>query len=151
MSILSHLQVKIYGVNLSKMEGYMKKILMFLCSVLFIFLISTSVYGENTTTIICNYTNYANDDGFHKVKDKFVLTFVIDESKGVSYMIGNNGSTEVKMLLNSENGFSFIEITESGNVMTTTIDSLGNTCHSRSPIIKGKVIPSQYYGTYVTK
>jgi len=108
------------------------------------------VYGEDTITIICDYTNYASDDGFHKVKDKFVLTFVVDESKGVSYMIGNQGSTEVKML-NSEQGFTFIEITGVGNVMTTTLDFKGNTCHSRNSVVLGKLIPTQYYGTYTMK
>ena len=125
----------------------MRKILML---ILFNILISTNVFGE-TLTIICDYKNYASDDGFHKVKDKFSLTFIIDNSNGKSYMIGNMGSTEVSMLKSDEGGYTFIEITGMGNVMTTTIDNQNKTCHSRNPIISGKLVPTQYYGTYVIK
>lgn len=60
-------------------------------------------------------------------------------------MVGNQGSAEVKMLI-SELGFTFIEITGAGNVITTTIDSAGDSVHSRNTVIGGKLVPTQYYG-----
>ena len=133
------------------MQGarYMKKLSILIFIVLSLSSLSSVVHSE-TLTIVCDYKNYTSDDGFHKVKDKFILTFVLDKSNGKSYMIGNQGSTEVTILRSGE-GYTFIEITGSGNVMTTTIDSKLKTCHSRNSIILGKLIPTQYYGTAVIK
>ena len=98
-----------------------------------------------TSTYICNYTSYSNQQGNHKVKNKFELTFLLDNKTGKSYLLGNNGSSEVE-LFESTDRLAFMEITQSGNVMTTAIDSLLNSVHSRNLIIAGKIFPSQYYG-----
>jgi hypothetical protein len=116
---------------------------------LVIFSSALTAFAE-TSTFVCNYPKYSDDEGLHSVKDKFVLTFIVDSDKGNAYMVGNQGSTEVKMLL-SELGFTFIEITGVGNVMTTTIDSTNGAVHSRNTVIAGKLIPTQYYGKCVFK
>jgi hypothetical protein len=54
-------------------------------------------------------------------------------------------------MLRSEEGYTFIEITKAGNVMTTTIDAKLKTCHSRNTVILGELVPTQYYGTAVIK
>ena len=108
--------------------------------------------GE-TDTIICNYPTYSDQTGNHKVKKEFVLTFIIDTSSKKAYMPGNLGSTKVLLIPQQipNNGISFIEVTASGNVMTTAIDSKGNSIHSRNEIIDGKIVPTQYYGKCVFK
>lgn len=93
---------------------------------------------------------YASEDGVHKVKGVFALTIVIDTISGKAFMIGNQGSTKV-MMLNSGEGYTFIEITGSGSVMTTTIDAHLKFCHSRNTIIGDKLVPTQYYGSVTVK
>ena len=127
----------------------MKKLLLYAGFMSIIIFTSLNAYAE-TTTIICDYKKYAAEDGIHAVKDKFTLTFVVDKEKGVAYILGNQGSVKVTML-SSGTGLTFIEITTAGNVMTTTIDSQGNTVHSRNTVITGKLVPTQYYGKYETK
>ncbi len=103
-----------------------------------------------TTNYSCNYTSYSDKDGNHKVKNKFELNFLVDRATGKSYMLGNNGSSEVTAL-EAKDQISFIELTTSRNVMTTAIDGELNSVHSRNSVMFGKMIPSQYYGKCVVK
>ncbi|MCE9927550.1 MULTISPECIES: hypothetical protein [Aeromonas] len=104
----------------------------------------------DTTTYSCNYTSYSDQEGRHRVKERFELNFIIDKAAGKSYLLGNNGSSEVKML-ESDDQLAFLEVTTSGNVMTTAIDSKLNTVHSRNSVLFGEMIPSQYYGKCTVK
>ena len=67
------------------------------------------VYGE-TETIICNYATYSDENGNHKVTDKFVLTFIVDKTKKTAYSLGSQGSDEVALIPTAFGGFSFIEV-----------------------------------------
>jgi len=101
-----------------------------------------------TETIICQYPTYSNREGNHTNKEKFILTFIIDKENGKAYILGNVGSDEVLMVSKKTgDGFTFIEVTPAGNVMTTTVDSKGGTVHSRNTVIDGELVPGQYYGT----
>ena len=117
-------------------------------TILFLLLFPAIVLAE-TTTYSCSYTSYSDKKGNHKVKEKFKLNFIVD-SAGKSYMLGNNGSSEVKSL-KGENQIAFLEVTATGNIMTTAIDSNLKSVHSRNSIMFGKMIPSQYYGKCVIK
>lgn len=97
------------------------------------------------TTYLCEYNLYSDKDGHYKVKDKFALTFIIDRDSGKSYLLGNNGSTEVT-IMESGNRLAFLEVTATGNLMTTAIDSKLNSVHSRNTVMFGELLPSQYYG-----
>jgi hypothetical protein len=59
--------------------------------------------------------------------------------------MGNAGSSEVQ-IINGTHGISFLELTQTGNVMVTSITNAGDSVHSRNSIIFDKLIPSQYYG-----
>ena len=108
--------------------------------------IPTLVYGD-TETFICNYSTYSDANGNHKVTDKFVLTFIVDMTKKTAIMLGSQGTEEVTLIPSGVGeGISFIEITGAGNVMTTAIDSKGNSVHSRNTILDGGIVPTQYYG-----
>jgi hypothetical protein len=114
--------------------------------ILMLSFLPTLVYGE-ADTIICNYSSYSNENGNHKVKDRFVLTFIVDMTKKTAYMLGSQGTEEVTLIPSGVGeGVSFVEITGVGNVMTTAIDSKGNSVHSRNTIIHGEIVPTQYYG-----
>ena len=103
-----------------------------------------------TSTFICNYEQFASPDGLEKSKEKFVLTFIVDRDSNKAYVLGNNGSEEVKLLETSER-LVFIELTATGNIMTTTIDSKLQTVHSRHTVVFGELLPSQYYGNCIIK
>lgn len=103
-----------------------------------------------TTNYKCNYTSYSDKEGSHKVKEKFELNFIVDRAAEKGYMLGNAGSSEVKVL-ESKDRIAFIEVTASGNIMTTAIDSKFNSVHSRNTIMYGELLPSQYYGKCVVK
>jgi hypothetical protein len=120
----------------------MKRLFLLLTILVFLPLQS---FGE-TETCFCNYTTYSDESGSHDVKGKFTLTFIIDRMKGVAYIVGNQGSAEVMFLPSEMGGVTFIEITDTGNVMTTSIDSKNNSVHSRNTVINGEIVPTQYYG-----
>lgn len=65
-------------------------------------------------------------------------------------MLGNLGSVEV-LEVKSDGQISFIQQTDTGNIMTTTITSDMKSVHSRNSVMLGKLIPSQYYGECVEK
>ena len=102
---------------------------------------------SDTETIVCTYNTYSDQQGNHKVKDKFELTFILDNNNAKAYIVGNQGSDEVALIpMESGGGVSFIEVTPAGNVMTTAMDKTGASVHSRNTIIDGKIVPTQYYG-----
>jgi hypothetical protein len=107
------------------------------------------VYAE-TTAYLCSYTTYSDSEGNHKVDKKFELNFIVDNESGKSYLLGNNGSSEVEALKSGDQ-ISFLEVTGGGNLMTTAIDGKLGTVHSRNTIIFGEIVASQYYGKCVVK
>lgn len=106
--------------------------------------------NADTLTFVCDYKNYSNEKGAHKAEADFRLTFVVDGEAKKSYLVGNNGSSEVTLIKNAD-GVSFLEVTDVGNVMVTTIADNMKTVHSRNGIISGDLIPSQYYGSCALK
>lgn len=101
--------------------------------------------ADQTETLVCNYQKYATSEGMQSVKKPFVLTFIVDSKSNAAYSVGNNGSSKVQAVPGG-GGITFIEMTGSGNIMTTTVDSKGVSVHSRHTQIEGEVVPSQYYG-----
>jgi len=69
----------------------------------------------------------------------------VDKAAGKSYLLGNNSSFEVQRL-ESNDQLAFLEITVTGNIMTTAIDRQLNSVHSRNSVIFGEMLPSPYYG-----
>lgn len=103
-----------------------------------------------TTTFVCDYKTWSDEDGNHPVKSEFVLTFLIDGDSGKAFMIGNNGSEEVQVF-GGDDSISFVEITATKNIMTTAIANDGSSVHSRNSVMFGDVVASQYYGNCVSK
>jgi hypothetical protein len=101
-------------------------------------------------TYICDYSTYSDERGNHKITDKFILTFIVDKDTDKSYLLGNNGSSEVYRF-ESDSQISFLEITGTLNIISTTIDSNMISVHSRNSVLSGDLIPSQYYGKCMLK
>ena len=106
------------------------------------------LYASATETYDCDYSSRSNQE--ENLKEDFHLTFLVDNDAQKSYIVGNNGSSEV-LYVNRGNGVGFIEITEAGNVMTTAISQSMMSVHSRNSVMGDKIIPSQYYGTCIKK
>jgi hypothetical protein len=123
----------------------MKKILLLSAA-----LLAIGPLNAEPMTFICNYPNWSDENGNHKSKGEFILTFIIDENSHKAYMLGNLGSVEV-LEVKSDGQISFIQQTDTGNIMTTTITSDMKSVHSRNSVMLGKLIPSQYYGECVEK
>lgn len=97
-----------------------------------------------TTSYTCKYNLTATQNGLSD--EEFSLQFIHDAVSKKAYMIGNLGSTEVIVVPNNA-GISFVEITDVGNVMSTSINTSGKSVHSRHTIWDGENMqPSQYYG-----
>lgn len=116
---------------------------------IFLLLLPICAIAE-TVNYSCNYTSYSDSKGNHKVKDKFELNFIIDRATGKSYLLGNAGSSEVQ-LIESKDRVAFLELTDTGNIMSTAIDSKLDSVHSRNTVMFGELLPSQYYGKCVIK
>ena len=96
-------------------------------------------------TYFCKYPAWSDEEGVHEAND-FNLTFIVDEENDTAYMVGNNGTEEIVILPFGDN-INFLEVTATGNMMTTTIDSKLTSVHSRNSVIFGDLIASQYYGS----
>ena len=107
-------------------------------------------YSADPLSFTCNYPTVASQDGLEKASD-FVLRFVVDAEKDTAYFIGNNGSTEVIVIVSIEGSITFVEVTDAKNVMTTTITKGGDSVHSRNSVIWGDLVPSQYYGKCIVQ
>ena len=94
---------------------------------------------------ICSYDVWADEEGLHNTKKTMVLNFIVDKSADKYYMLGNNGSVEVHFIQGT-NQIGFVEITGTGNVMTTAVNSELKSVHSRNTIMLGELIPQQFYG-----
>lgn len=104
-----------------------------------------------TRTFVCEYILLASPDGVETVDNgKFILTFIVDSETEKAYMLGNLVTEDVTLILN-EDGLNFVEVTDTGNVMLTTIIRGGYSIHSRHSIISEEAVPSQYYGSCITK
>ena len=98
-----------------------------------------------TETYECNFTNFSDREG--NKKEVMKITYIYDDKSKKAYVVGELGSNEVAHILNKMGGRSFVEITTTGNVMTTTITNSGDSVHSRNTIVFGnELIPSQFYG-----
>jgi hypothetical protein len=95
-------------------------------------------------TYHCAYPSYSDETGLHKAKEPFKLTFLVDSK--TAYHIGPLGAEKVSIVPNNHGGLTFVEITQTGNVMVTAISADSASVHSRSTNIAGKIVPSQYYG-----
>ena len=108
------------------------------------------VAHAQVATYECNYPSYSDGKSVRRSTEKFGLTFVVDSSKKTAYIVGNNGGSEVH-LVPSAFGPTFIEVTQTGNVMTTAIANDGASVHSRGTRMQDGLVPSQYYGHCVVR
>lgn len=117
-----------------------------LICVLILFLMTTENVFSALTTITCDYDTFASVQKVDRTNEVMQLTFTVDTETSEAQIIRKNGMTEVD-LYPTGGGFTFVEINERGNVLTTTVDVHGKSAHSRNTILDSELIPSQFYGT----
>lgn len=119
----------------------------FLLTLLFVVLeaIPSTSHAE-TTSYTCNFPVYASPSGLQKTKEMLDIRYLLDPKTKKAYILGNAGSSEVTPVQHKGGGVTFIEITDTGNVMVTAIAASGEAVHSRNGIIGKMLTPSQYYG-----
>ena len=83
---------------------------------------------------------------------EFELTFIVDLETEKAYVVGNQGSEPVH-IVPGNNKITFIEITGTNNVITTTVvietlsgTDVGDSVHSRNVVIIDELVASQMYG-----
>ncbi len=98
------------------------------------------------TTITCEYDIFASVKSVEPTIEVMQMTFTVDTETSEAKVIRNSGITDIE-LYPTGGGFTFVEINERGNVLTTTVDIHGKSAHSRNTIIDTDLIPSQFYGS----
>ena len=98
------------------------------------------------TTITCQYHRFASVQRVEPTTEIMQMTFTVDTETSDAKIIRKSGITDVK-LYPTGGGFTFVEINERGNILTTTVDIHGKSAHSRNTIIDTDLVPSQFYGS----
>ena len=103
--------------------------------------------GTITLKLLCQYLNYVDKEGVHRVKGDFRLTFIIDD-KGSAYMLGKRGSIQVQVGGQRER-LTFIDLTPDGHVRTATeVYDTGYSLHSQNAVIAGEWVTIRVYDGY---
>jgi len=121
----------------------------FMKAFIFIFILffafSQKAYSA-LTTITCDYDTFASVQQVEPTTEIMQLIFTVDTETSDAQVIRKNGITDVD-LYPTGGGFTFVEVNERGNVLTTTVDIHGKSAHSRNTILDSELIPSQFYGS----
>lgn len=96
--------------------------------------------------IVCEYPKFASVQKVDIAVEKLRLTFSVELETSIAKVLRKKSEHEVQ-LYPSGGGFTFVEITEDENVLTTTVDVHGKSVHSRNTIIATDLVPSQFYGS----
>lgn len=99
----------------------------------------------DSSTLVCKYLTYDKEGG---QRWGFTLTFIVDWGKATAYRLGKRGSTEVQVGSDGRN-LTFIEVTDVGYVMSTTVDLDNGT--SLHMVMLGKSVVRQYRGACIFK
>lgn len=108
--------------------------------------------GENQhTTFSCTFGSYATEKG--TLSDKVMKFTIVTNDNNGTYIRKENNGVAPGRIIRGDKGFSFIEVSNRGNISTTTItavppvDEEQKAAHSKNILRNGKLIASQYYGT----
>lgn len=99
----------------------------------------------------CEFDKYSNKDG--AIIPDNPLVFKLNILTATSFtMESSMGSTKVTLLKRQVGEpWVFMEVSETGNIFTTTIKHGGEAVHSRNTVMGGALVPSQHYGRCTTR
>ena len=110
---------------------------------LIVSLMSADMVSAEVITYECKFPRYEGPNGGGT--EDFRFTVQLDSVTEDAYIVGSQGLAKLAHIPGAF-GRSFIEFSDTGNVMVTTIAEDGKAVHSRNTILLGDLIPSQYYG-----
>ncbi|RLA69826.1 MAG: hypothetical protein DRG09_04840 [Epsilonproteobacteria bacterium] len=122
-------------------------------NILLLALVSTLGFSaqQKQTTYMCAFNAYATAKGsFDKGTMKF--TIIMHDNDGTFTIKRSSGSTQGK-IIKGDKGVSFVEISERGNITTTSMTILPprekeqKAVHSQNILVGGKIMASQHYGS----
>ena len=116
----------------------------------FIFIFYCFNSFADTMTFKCSYSEYSDRKGSHVENPPLAFDILLDSENGKAYILGSEANIEVIPFV-QKGQISFLEVTGTGNIMTTTIVDDMSSVHSRNSALFGKLIPSQYYGKCTLK
>lgn len=117
----------------------------FIFTIIILSTVSQNAYSA-LTTITCDYDIFASVQQVEPTIEVMQLTFTVDTETSEAKVIRKTGISDV-YLYPTGGGFTFVEVNERGNVLTTTVDIHGKSAHSRNTILDSELIPSQFYGS----
>ena len=106
-------------------------------------LMSADMVSAEVITYECSFPRYEGPNGGGT--EDFGFTIQLDTVTEDAYIVGSQGLAKLAHIP-AAFGRSFIEFSDTGNVMVTTIAEDGKAVHSRNTMMFGDLIPSQYYG-----
>lgn len=134
--------------DISIKPHYSVYILFFMKALIFTIIIF-SIISQNAysalTTITCDYDTFASVKKVESTSEIMQLIFTVDIESSTAQVMHSNNAVDVD-LYPTGGGFTFVEVNEKGNVLTTTVDIHGKSAHSRNTILDSQLVPSQFYG-----
>jgi hypothetical protein len=120
-------------------------------------ILGTDAFATEPKAFVCKFTQGASaryDEAEWSVKvlnEKLDLTFAgLNPQQGKAQLIGNAGASDLRFWKGAWT-WNFVEVTDTGNVMTTTVFDTSNgkdfpAVHSRHTSVVGEPLSSQYRG-----
>lgn len=105
------------------------------------FLLLPPLASASASTFICDYARYSNPESSHQAEEHFSFTFILDEVRNTAYVLGTPGRHAVTVSRGVRQ-FTFVEVTDAGDVMRTTVASHGAFAHTRSTLTGSDASPS---------
>jgi hypothetical protein len=124
--------------------------------------LGTAAFAAEPKAFVCKFTQGVSaryDETEWSVKvlnEKLDLTFAgLNPQQGKAQLIGNSGASDLRFWKGAWT-WNFVEVTDTGNVMTTTVFDASNgkdfpAVHSRHTSVVGEPLPSQYRGICAAK
>ncbi len=101
------------------------------------------IYAKGTTIYECIYNQSTSKNGLERAN--YSLNFSFKDGKANTF--SKYGKAQV-LVVNHHEGITFIEVTQNGSVMSTTIqNSTLETVSSRNTLLNGVLRPEQFFGT----
>ena len=122
-------------------------------NILLLALLGTLGFGaqHKQTTYMCTFTSYATPKGSF-AKDTMKFTIITHDDDATFTIKRSSGSTKGN-IIKGDKGLSFVEISERGNITTTSMTMLPpreneqKAVHSQNILVGGKLMASQHYGS----
>lgn len=117
--------------------------------------LGSGLASAEPAVLACSFESHADPEDGLASNEPFEFSIAMDPETSKSYIVGNMGTSDLHTIP-TDRSLVFIEMSDSGNVMTTTVmlkgglgTRAGDAVHSRHTVMGSALLPSQYYGRCV--